>query len=205
MTQDDHSKVIDALGGKKGIIDTGLPGLVFLLAYNFGHHLPIAIAAALTSSAILTVVSILRKDSLQFVASGFIGVAFCAFLSWKTGDAKNYYLPSLWKNSGFALVYMVANLAGWPILGVILGPILGENLEWRKVSARKRVYIKASWLWCGMFAFRLAVQFPLYMSDNFNALGIANVFLGLPLYFLTLWGTWLLIKSVPTVKLTQPE
>jgi len=205
MNQDDHSKVINALGGKKGIIDSGLPGLIFLLAFNFGHHLVAAIAAALLSSVILTVVSLIRKDSLQFVLSGFVGVAFCAFLAWRTGDAKNYYLPSLWKNTGFALLYAGANIAGWPILGLILGPILGENFEWRKVPARKRVYIRASWLWFGMFAFRLAIQYPLYKSNHLNALGVANVFLGLPLYFATLWGTWLLIKSVPTVKITNPE
>lgn len=205
MTQDDHSKVIDALGGKKGIIDSGLPGLIFLVVYNFGHHLFRAVIAALISSVILTIISVLRRDKLQFVLSGFIGVAFCAYLAWKTGDAKNYYLPSLWKNSGFALLYMATNLAGWPILGLILGPILGENLQWQKVPARKKVYIRASWLWFGMFALRLVIQYPLYKSNHFTALGIANIFLGLPLYFLTLWGSWLIIKSVPTVKIISPE
>lgn len=198
--ENDKSKVINALGGKKGILDSGLPGLVFLVAYNIHHNLNFAIIAALSAGVILTVISFIRKDSLQFVLSGFFGVAFCAFLAWKTGDPKHYYLPSLWKNSGFALLYLVTNLLRWPILGLLLGPILGENLAWRKDPLRLRAYIRASWLWFGMFAVRLMIQYPLYKNNNFNALGIANVFLGLPLYFLTLWGSWLFIRAVPSVK-----
>ena len=195
--------MINALGGKKGIVDSGLPGVIFLLGYNIHHNLEVAIVLALGASLILSVISVLRKDSLQFVLSGFVGVAFCAFIAWKTGDAKAYYLPSLWKNSGFALVYLITNLSGWPIIGLILGPVLGENLAWRNVPKRKRAYLMASWLWFGMFVLRLLIQYPLYKSGNFNALGIANIFLGLPLYFLTLWGSWIFIKAVPSVKAEQ--
>jgi hypothetical protein len=200
MMDSDKTKVMNALGGKKGILDSGLPGVVFLIAFNIHHNLKFAIVAALVASAVLTIISLARKDSLQFVLSGFFGVAFCAFLAWKTGNPKDYYLPSLWKNSGFALIYLITNLAGWPILGLMLGPVLGENLAWRKVPERKRAYMMASWLWFGMFVLRLLIQYPLYKSGALNVLGTANIFLGLPLYFLTLWGSWFFIKAVPSVK-----
>jgi hypothetical protein len=38
------------------------------------------------------------------------------------------------------------------------------------------------------------------MADQLNALGVANIFLGFPLYLATLWGTWMVIKSVPITK-----
>jgi hypothetical protein len=38
------------------------------------------------------------------------------------------------------------------------------------------------------------------MADQLNALGIANIFLGFPLYLVTLWGTWMVIRSVPVTK-----
>ena len=203
--ESDKTKVINALGGKKGIVDSGLPGLIFLLTFNIHHNLRFAIASALIASVILTIISLFRRDNLQFVLSGFLGVAFCAFLAYKSGDAKHFYLPSLWKNSAFALVYLLGNVSGWPILGIILGPILGENFTWRENPVRKRVYIWASWLWFGMFAVRLLIQFPLYRSNNFTALGTANIFLGLPLYFLTLWGSWLIIRSTPATKIAKEE
>jgi hypothetical protein len=51
-----------------------------------------------------------------------------------------------------------------------------------------------------MFVLRLAIQIPLYKANALNALGVANVFLGFPLYLLVLWGTWLIIRSVPVAR-----
>ena len=82
----------------------------------------------------------------------------------------------------------------------MLGPILGENFAWRKDPRRARAYSQASWIWFGLFAIRLLIQVPLYKANQLNALGIANVFLGFPLYLVTLWGTWMVIRSVPVTK-----
>jgi hypothetical protein len=61
-------------------------------------------------------------------------------------------------------------------------------------------YTKATWIWFALFAIRLVIQYPLFKMDQLNALGIANIFLGFPLYLATLWGTWMVIKSVPVTK-----
>jgi hypothetical protein len=143
---------------------------------------------------------LLKRDTLMHSISGFIGVAFCGWFAWKTGAAKDYYAPSLWKNSAFMLVYLISILVKYPLIGVLLGPILGENLKWRKDPKRLTAYTKATWIWFALFAIRLAIQYPLFKADQLNALGIANIFLGFPLYLATLWGTWLVIKSVPISK-----
>ena len=143
---------------------------------------------------------LIKRDSLMHSISGFIGVAFCGWLAWRTGQAKDYFAPSLWKNSAFLLVYLLSILIKWPLIGVVLGPILGENLNWRKNPARLAAYTKATWIWFALFAIRLLVQYPLFKADQLNALGIANIFLGFPLYLATLWGTWMVIKSVPIAK-----
>ncbi|CAB4535985.1 unannotated protein [freshwater metagenome] len=95
---------------------------------------------------------------------------------------------------------MISNLVKWPIIGVMLGPILGENMNWRKDPKRLAAYQKATWIWFALFAIRLGIQYPLYKTNQLNALGVANIFLGFPLYLATLWGTWLVIKSVPITK-----
>lgn len=46
-------------------------------------------------------------------------------------------------------------------------------------------------MWIGMFALRLTVQLPLYLSDQVAALGVAKLALGTPLYALVIWFTWL--------------
>ena len=193
----EQKKVIDALGGKKGILDSGLPALIFLIAFNIKHELQTAATAAIVTALILAILRLAKRDTLQHVISGLIGVVFCALLARKTGSAVDYYLPGLIINIVYGSVYLVANLIGLPILGLILGPILGENLHWRKVPERKRAYIRASWLWVGLFGSRLIVQYPLYKSGNLTALGTARLVMGYPLFAAVAWGSWLIIKNVP--------
>jgi hypothetical protein len=203
MMESDEKKVMNALGGKKGILDSGLPSLVFLIAYNVSHGLKDAAIAAVITSAALTVIRLAKKDTLQHVLSGFIGVAFCAFLARKTGQAANFYLPGLIINVVYAFAYGILNLIGLPLLGLLLGPILGENLAWRKVPARKQAYIRAGWLWVALFISRLLVQYPLYKAGNINALGTARLVMGYPLFLLAAWGSWVVIRNVPTVKVEK--
>ena len=77
----DQKKVIDALGGKKGLLDSGLPALVFLIAFNIGKDLQKAATAAVITALVLAILRLAKKDTLQHVVSGLIGVVFCAFLA----------------------------------------------------------------------------------------------------------------------------
>jgi intracellular septation protein A len=203
MMESDKSKIINALGGKRGLLDSGLPSLVFLIAYNIGHGLKDATIAALITSALLTLIRLIRRDTLQHVLSGFVGVAFCALLARKTGHAVDFYLPGLIINVVYGTAYAIFNFIGLPIIGLLLGPILGENLSWRKVPERKRAYTRAGWLWVALFLSRLIVQYPLYRAGNINALGTARLVMGYPLFLLAAWGSWVVLRGVPSVKPEQ--
>ncbi len=200
---EDKDKVLNALGGKKGLIDSGLPSLVFLIVFNLsGKNITSAIYAAIGLSIVLTFIRIVKRETIQHAFSGLIGVGVCAFIARRSGNAADFYLPGLWINAGYALLYALTNLFKWPLLGVVLGPILGENLLWRKDPARLKAYTKAGWLWVGMFAARLIVQYPLYQSGNVNLLGTARLLMGYPLFILTAWGTWLILRKTPTTKIS---
>jgi hypothetical protein len=200
MTQyEDRDKVLAAFGGKKGLIDSGVPSVIFLVVLNISDELNTALFASIAISAILTIVRLARRDTIQHAMSGFIGVLICAWFANRTGNASDVYLPKLLTNLGYGTVYLIANLAGWPILGLMLGPILGENLMWRKDPERKRAYIRASWLWVGMFFTRIAVQYPIYRSGNVNLLGTVNLAMGYPLFIATAYGSWLILKSAPKI------
>ena len=198
---EDKDKVLNALGGKRGLIDSGLPSLVFLVVFNIsGKDVNAALYAAVALSIVLTLLRLLKRETIQHAFSGLIGVGICALISKRTGNAADFYLPGLWINAGYGLLYAITNLVKWPILGVMLGPILGENLLWRKDPARLNAYIKAGWLWVAMFAARLIVQYPLYKSGNINILGTARLLMGYPLFILTAWGTWQILRKTPTTK-----
>ena len=194
---EDREKVLAAFGGKKGLIDSGIPSVIFLVVFNISKELQTALIASIAVSALLTIIRLAMKDTIQHALSGFIGVLICAWFANRTGNASDLYIPKLLTNLGYGTVYLIANLAGWPILGVMLGPILGENLTWRNHPERKRAYTLASWLWVAMFFTRIAVQYPIYKSGNVNLLGTVNLAMGYPLFIATAYGSWLILKSAP--------
>ncbi len=198
---EDKDKVVSALGGKRGLIDSGLPALLFLIVFNVsGRNINAAIYSAVTLSIILTILRLVKRETIQHAFSGLVGVGICALFSKRSGNAADFYLPGLYINAGYGLLYALTNLAKWPILGLMLGPILGENLMWRKDPARLRAYINAGWLWVAMFTARLLIQYPLYKIGNINALGSARLIMGYPLFLATAWGTWQILRKTPTTK-----
>ncbi|CAN2204507.1 Uncharacterised conserved protein UCP010219 [Candidatus Nanopelagicaceae bacterium] len=200
---EDRDKVLAAFGGKKGLIDSGIPSVIFLVVFNVTDRLNSALFASIVISAILTIIRLIRRDTIQHALSGFIGVLICAWFANRTGNASDLYIPKLLTNLGYGTVYLIANLAGWPVLGLMLGPILGENLKWRNHPERKRAYTLASWLWVVMFFTRIAVQYPIYRSGNVNLLGTVNLAMGYPLFIATAYGSWLILKNAPKLPTDQ--
>jgi hypothetical protein len=200
---EDRDKVLAAFGGKKGLIDSGIPSVIFLVVFNVTDRLNSALFASIVISALLTIIRLARRDTIQHALSGFIGVLICAWFANRTGNASDLYIPKLLTNLGYGTVYLIANLAGWPVLGLMLGPILGENLKWRNHPERKRAYTMASWLWVAMFFTRIAVQYPIYRSGNVNLLGTVNLAMGYPLFIATAYGSWLILKSAPKLPTEQ--
>ena len=198
--ESDKDKVIGAFGGKKGLIDTGIPSILFLVTFNLRKDLQEALFAAIAVSAVLTIIRLAMRDTIQHAISGFVGILICAWFANRTGNPSDLYIPKLLTNLGYGTLYLLTNLAGWPILGLMLGPILGENLAWRNHPARKRAYIQAGWLWVAMFFTRIAVQYPIYKSGNLNLLGTVNLAMGYPLFIATAYGSWLILRRVPAVK-----
>lgn len=193
----DRDKIVAAMGGKRGLLDSGLPSIVFLISFTLTKDVRQSGLISVGLALIFTVIRLARKETLQHALSGLFGVAICAWFSSRTGKAEDYFLPGLWTNFGYGLAYMLSNLIGWPVIGVIIGPILGENFTWRKNLARRRMYAKATWIWVGMFALRLLIQVPLYKSGNLGLLGTARIVMGYPLYFAVAWFSWLVIRNGP--------
>jgi Protein of unknown function (DUF3159) len=203
---DDHVSLQAAFGGKAGMLDAGLPGVLFILSYALaGRNLQLALIIALASAALLSILRLFQRKSLQHALSGFIGVGIAAFIASRTGRAEDFYVPSLFRNAAFALVFAISILVRWPIIGVLLALITQSGMSWRQDPVLVRAYSRASWVWAGMFALRLAVLLPLWLLGDVVALGTAGVALGLPLYLVVLWITYRVLKaSVPVGTSVMP-
>ncbi|HUW78586.1 MAG TPA: DUF3159 domain-containing protein [Candidatus Nanopelagicaceae bacterium] len=197
MSNEDSKTILNALGGTRGLLDSGLPSLIFLIVFTSTHKLNDAIYGALIVAALLALIRLIRKDTLQHALSGLLGVAICAIFSRSTGRAQDFYLPGLIINVVYGTAYAVANLIGWPLLGLVLGPLVGEGTQWRTYLPRKTAYTRAGWVWVALFLSRLVVQYPLYRAGAVTELGIARVIMGWPLFLLAGWITYLILRSVP--------
>ncbi|MGA0410702.1 MAG: DUF3159 domain-containing protein [Candidatus Nanopelagicaceae bacterium] len=198
--EEDKARILSAFGGKKGLLDSGAPALFFLIAFNFSKDVRDSAYLALGFSMVITIIRLVKRDTIQHALSGVIGVAFCAWLSNRSGKAEDFYLPGLWTNAIYGAAYAFSVLIRWPVVGLILGPLLGENFKWRKDPARRSVYAKATWIWVGLFAARLVIQYPLYLAGNVNLLGTARLIMGFPLFALAAWLTWRVVKSGPKLR-----
>ena len=191
----DHLHLVEAMGGRRGLADSGLPGIAFVSSYvASGNDLALSAWVAVGVGAVLAAIRIARRETLQFALAGFTGVGIAAFIAQRTGRAEDFFLPGLLLNAGYAAAYAISILVRWPLIGVIIGPISGEGMEWRRDAKRVRIYSQASWIWVGVFLSRLAVQLPLYLAGALVALGIAKAVMGVPIFALGIWLTYLLLR-----------
>jgi hypothetical protein len=132
-------------------------------------------------------------------------VALAAFIATRTGKAENFFLPGLLFNGGYALAYAISIAVRWPLMGVFIGPLIGEGMTWRQDPERVKLFNRISWLWVGTFLFRLAVQLPLYLSGALVALGIAKTAMGLPIFALAIYLSYLMLRAAGIDLKQKPE
>lgn len=187
----------EAVGGWLGIAESTLPFLVFTGVWAAtGKDILMGGIAAVSLTAVLAAVRIARKQTVQYALSGVLGVAFGAFVANRTGKAEDFFLPGILINAVSATVYLLSILIRKPLLGLIVSTLTGGGRSWYEDPAERALYTKASWIWVGLFCFRLSIQLPLYLSGEVGPLAIARVITGLPLFALGLWLSYLILRPV---------
>jgi Protein of unknown function (DUF3159) len=187
--------IAEAVGGPVGVLETSLPAVAFVVAYAAsGSDTDVAAAVAVGLAVVLAVAALARRESPRHALSGLIGVAFAAFIATRSGRAEDFFLPGLFANAAYASAFLVSIAARRPLVGIIVSHLDGEGSGWRDDPRRVRAFVRASWLWAGLFVARLLVQLPLYLAGAVVALGVARTAMGLPLFALGIWLTWRLVR-----------
>lgn len=188
--------LLEEIGGPRGAADSSIPALVFVAAYALGgNRISLAGLCAIGAGLAIAALRLARGESLRFALAGFIGVAIAAFIADRSGRAEDFFLPGLLLNALYGSVFLVSILIRRPLLGALLGPALGaEGASWRQDPRQLRAYSRASWVWVGVFATRLAVQLPFYLAGSLVALGIARTAMGLPIFALAFWLSYVILK-----------
>jgi hypothetical protein len=194
-----------SVGGVRGVIESVVPYTVFSIVYAITKDLRTSILAAAAPLVVLVIWRLVVREPLTQAISGVFGIAIGAWFAHRSGRAADFFLPNILKNAGFAAVYAISILVRWPLIGVVIGPVTGEMFEWRTNRPRYAAYRSATWVWVGLFLVRLGVQIPLYVHNDPTLLGTLNgLVLGIPLFAITIWLSWLILRSVPLVKPGDP-
>jgi hypothetical protein len=193
---DGQIDLLAAAGGVRGIAESVLPGLAFLIVFTLTANLGWSLVGSVAIAVVFMVLRLVQRTPLTQALAGIAGVALSAFLAMKTGKAENFYTVGFFTNGAYILAMVVSIAVRWPVLGLLFGYARNEGVRWRQKPQRLRAYRVATWILVGVMAARLAVQLPLYYAGNVDALGAMRLIMGVPLYAFGLWVAWLISRPV---------
>ncbi len=188
--------LLGAIGGIRGLVESILPGLAFLVAYTITGSLLLSVLLPVVLSLAFVAVRLLSRSSVSQAFAGIVGIAVSAVLAIISGRAVDNFLPGIVINALSLALILMSLAIRWPVIGLIVGFLTNEGTAWREQRGKRRVLSLATWLWAGLFSLRLAVELPLFLTGRTELLAGAKLLLGVPLYAGMLWVTWLLVHAV---------
>jgi hypothetical protein len=177
--------LLEQMGGVSGLLYSSLPIVVFVLA-NALFGLQVGIWSAVGCAVLITVLRVVRKEPLQPAISGFFGVAIAAFLAYRTGSAKGFFLFGIWASLVYCGALLLSVVVRRPLAGVVWNLLNGTGQAWRKDKYSRFGYDVATLSLAAVFAARFVVQRWLYDEDYTGWLAFAKIAMGYPLYGLAL-------------------
>lgn len=183
------------LGGRTSAIDASVVPLAYVAGYLLGgRSIWIGSFAALAVTVGIGLWRWRNGGKLTAVLLGALGVAVAATIALYTGRGVDFFLPRLASNIVSVLLWSLSIAARWPLLGVVVGLVLGQKTRWRRDPDLLRAYQRASWVWVGGYILRVAVFVPLWLAGQETALGIAQAVLTWPVVAASVALSWIVIR-----------
>jgi hypothetical protein len=179
-------QLAEQLGGWRGLVESSIPVTVFVIA-NIVLELRPAIIVAVSSGLLIAVFRLIRRQSVRHAMNGLFGIFVGAFIAWRSGDAKDFYLPGIIISAGYAVALILSAVFRWPLVGWIWSVVLdGGKTRWREDPVLLRLFGWLTVLWAAVYLAKVGIQYGLYLADQESLLGIARLVLGWPPYAILL-------------------
>jgi hypothetical protein len=202
-----------ALGGRRGMVEAAVPTILFTATWLIGRDLQLALWVSIGAALLALVVRLVQRSTIQFVANALIGIGVGWFFVQRSAasggsaddQALAYFLPGILYNSGYAVVLALTCLVGWPLMGFLVGSVMGDATAWHKDRQLVRLTTTLTWVLVLPCLLRAVVQGPLWLAGKgggldpelaIAALGVLKVVMGWPLQLAALAGmVWLLSRD----------
>jgi hypothetical protein len=192
-----HKVVWSAMGGWRGIFESVLPSLAFVILFTIRPEpLILSLGISVGIAALFTIVRLVQKSPPSAALGGLIAAVAAAALALWTGRGADNFVPGLITNAVYGSVILVSALVGWSLIGLAVGFLMGEGTSWRSDRRKRRAYFWLGIAWAALFFARLAVQLPLYLAGDVTALGTLKLIMGLPLFAPLIAVTWLVVRAL---------
>jgi hypothetical protein len=188
--------IIAAIGGVRGIVESTVPGIAFLVLFLITHILLISVLVPVAIALIFVVARAGARSPMTSAITGAVGLAVTAALALITNNAVTNFVPGILINIVCLLILLISLAVRWPLIGLVVGLLVTDAAGWREDRPRRRILTLATWLWVGLFALRLVLEVPLFLAGNVPALGVVRLITSVPLYAVFLWVTWLLVRGI---------
>lgn len=185
-------QVASQLGGVRGMLESSIPVLAFVMA-NVVSSLRPALLVAVVLALGLAGYRLVRRESVRHALNGLFGIGIGALLAWKTGKSQDFYLPGIYYTLGYGLAMVASVVARRPLVGWLWSLVADKGgSRWRLDTGLRRVFGWLTVVWATTFFVKFVVNLWVYYADGLtddqktSILGIMRITLGFPPYALLL-------------------
>jgi hypothetical protein len=114
----DRHLVLEQLGGWRGMLDATLPTVAFIVA-NAVNGLRTGIWAALIAAALVFVLRLVRRESVQQAVSGLFAVGVAVAIAAFTGQARDFFVLGIVRNAVIGVVLLGSIAVRRPLVGIV--------------------------------------------------------------------------------------
>ncbi len=198
-------QMAEQLGGWRGMVESSVPILVFVVV-NIATSLRPALVASVGVAVAIGAWRLLQRKPVRHAINGLVGIAIGALIAWRTGEARDFYLPGIIQSYAFAAALLISAAVRQPIVGWGYSVIMaGGRSDWRKDPLMLRTFTWLTVVWALVWIAKVSVQAWLYLDKQDDLLGIARLVLGMPPYVLlialTVWVVRRVTRNRPPVAL----
>jgi hypothetical protein len=211
-------QMAQSLGGRRGMLEAGVPGLVFTLLWLTVKDLRLALACAGAVAVAALVLRLIQRSTVQYVVNAIVGIGIgwvFVRLAASTGgteaeQALAFFLPGIIWSGVYTILMVTSCLVGWPFIGFMVGSVTGDPTAWHRDRQVVRLCSRLTWLFLAPGAIGVLLQGPVYLLGHSGTIatdtavaviGILRLGLGWPLRIAS-WGTmvWLLARDATPVE-----
>jgi hypothetical protein len=184
------------LGGWRGMVESAVPVTVFVVV-NMVASLRPAVISSVAVAVAIAVWRLLQRRPVRYAVNGVFGIALGAVIAWRSGDARDFYLPGIFISYGYAALMIISVVVRQPVVGWIWSVIMaGGASGWRSDPRLLRTFTWLTLLWAAVWIIKVSIQAGLYLADQEHLLGAARLALGTPPYLLLLAVTIWVVRRI---------